>query len=58
MVGRGLDAVGDLLRIAGAVVVVDAVELGDLEDLAQAREVVRAGAGPEIRRLEPSAFIT
>ena len=26
-----------------------------MEDLAQAREVVRASAGPEIRRVEPSS---
>ena len=35
-------------------IVVQLIALGDLEDLAQAREVVRAGAGPEIRRIEPS----
>jgi rhamnulokinase len=34
---------------------VQLIALGDLQDLAQAREVVRAGAGPEIRRVEPSA---
>jgi rhamnulokinase len=34
---------------------VQLIALGDVEDLAQAREVVRAGAGPEIRRVEPSA---
>jgi rhamnulokinase len=34
---------------------VQLIALGDIEDLAQAREVVRAGAGPEIRRVEPSA---
>jgi rhamnulokinase len=36
-------------------IVVQLIALGDLQDLAQAREVVRAGAGPEIRRFEPSA---
>jgi rhamnulokinase len=34
---------------------VQLIALGDVEDLAQAREVVRAGAGQEIRRVEPSA---
>jgi len=34
---------------------VQLVALGELEDLSQAREVVREGAGPEIRRVEPSA---
>jgi rhamnulokinase len=34
---------------------VQLIALGDIEDLAQAREVVRAGAGQEIRRVEPSA---
>jgi rhamnulokinase len=36
-------------------VVVQLIALGELADLTQAREVVRAGAGPEIRRFEPSA---
>jgi rhamnulokinase len=36
-------------------ILVQLITLGDLEDLSQAREVVRAGAGPEIRRVEPSA---
>jgi rhamnulokinase len=31
------------------------IALGDVADLAQAREVVRAGAGPEIQRSDPSA---
>ena len=34
---------------------VQLIALGDIEDLSQAREVVRAGAGPEIQRVEPSA---
>jgi rhamnulokinase len=34
---------------------VQLIALGDIEDLAQAREVVRASAGQEIRRVEPSA---
>jgi len=34
---------------------VQLIALGELEDLSQAREVVREGAGPEIRRVEPSA---
>jgi rhamnulokinase len=34
---------------------VQLIALGDIQDLAQAREVVRSGAGPEIRRVEPSA---
>jgi rhamnulokinase len=34
---------------------VQLIALGEVKDLAQAREVVRAGAGPEIRRVEPSA---
>ena len=33
---------------------VQLIALGDVNDLSQAREVVRAGAGPEIRRVEPS----
>ena len=33
---------------------VQLIALGDIKDLAQAREVVRAGAGPEIHRIEPS----
>jgi rhamnulokinase len=33
---------------------VQLIALGDVADLTQAREVVRAGAGPEIRRFEPS----
>jgi rhamnulokinase len=33
---------------------VQLIALGDIKDLSQAREVVRAGAGPEIRRVEPS----
>jgi rhamnulokinase len=33
---------------------VQLIALGDIEDLSQAREVVREGAGPEIRRVEPS----
>jgi rhamnulokinase len=33
---------------------VQLIALGDVQDLAQAREVVREGAGPEIRRVEPS----
>ena len=33
---------------------VQLIALGEVEDLAQAREVVRASAGPEIRRVEPS----
>ena len=35
-------------------VLVQLIALGDVEDLSQAREVVREGAGPEIRRVEPS----
>jgi rhamnulokinase len=34
---------------------VQLIALGDINDLSQAREVVREGAGPEIRRVEPSA---
>jgi rhamnulokinase len=34
---------------------VQLIALGDIEDLSQAREVVRAGAGPQIQRVEPSA---
>jgi rhamnulokinase len=34
-------------------VLVQLIALGEVEDLAQAREVVRAGAGKEIRRVEP-----
>ena len=34
---------------------VQLIALGDIRDLSQAREVVREGAGPEIRRVEPSA---
>jgi rhamnulokinase len=34
---------------------VQLIALGELKDLAQAREVVRASAGPEIRRVGPSA---
>jgi rhamnulokinase len=33
---------------------VQLIALGELEDLSQARQVVREGAGPEIRRVEPS----
>jgi rhamnulokinase len=33
---------------------VQLIALGDVHDLSQAREVVREGAGPEIRRVEPS----
>jgi rhamnulokinase len=33
---------------------VQLIALGELEDLAEARAVVRASAGPEIRRIEPS----
>jgi rhamnulokinase len=33
---------------------VQLIALGEVEDLAQARAVVRASAGPEIRRIEPS----
>jgi rhamnulokinase len=33
---------------------VQLIALGDIKDLTQAREVVREGAGPEIRRVEPS----
>ncbi|HEX3212698.1 MAG TPA: FGGY-family carbohydrate kinase, partial [Actinomycetota bacterium] len=33
---------------------VQLIALGDVRDLSQAREVVREGAGPEIRRVEPS----
>ena len=33
----------------------DVLALGELADLAQAREVLRAGAGPEFQRFEPSA---
>jgi rhamnulokinase len=33
---------------------VQLIALGDVQDLSQAREVVREGAGPEIRRVEPS----
>jgi rhamnulokinase len=33
---------------------VQLIALGDVKDLSQAREVVREGAGPEIRRVEPS----
>jgi len=35
-------------------ILVQLIALGDIKDLSQAREVVRAGAGPEIRRVEPS----
>jgi rhamnulokinase len=35
-------------------ILVQLVALGELGGLAQAREVVRVGAGPEIRRIEPS----
>ena len=35
-------------------ILVQLIALGDVADLSQAREVVREGAGPEIRRLEPS----
>ena len=35
-------------------VLVQLIALGEVEDLAQARAVVRASAGPEIRRVEPS----
>jgi rhamnulokinase len=35
-------------------VLVQLIALGEVADLTQAREVVRAGAGPEIRRFEPS----
>jgi rhamnulokinase len=35
-------------------ILVQLIALGEVEDLSQAREVVRAGAGPEIRRVEPS----
>jgi rhamnulokinase len=34
---------------------VQLIALGDLAGLAQAREVDRAGAGPEIQRFDPSA---
>jgi rhamnulokinase len=33
---------------------VQLIALGEVEDLAQARAVVRASAGPEIQRVEPS----
>jgi len=33
---------------------VQLIALGELEDLSQARAVVRASAGPEIRQVEPS----
>jgi len=33
---------------------VQLIALGDVADLSQAREVVREGAGPELRRVEPS----
>jgi rhamnulokinase len=33
---------------------VQLIALGDIKDLSEAREVVRAGAGPEIHRVEPS----
>ena len=33
---------------------VQLIALGELEDLSQARVVVRASAGPEIRQVEPS----
>ena len=36
-------------------VLVQLIALGDLADLAQAREVVRASFGPEIQRFDPSA---
>jgi rhamnulokinase len=36
-------------------VLVQLIALGDLAGLAEAREVVRAGAGPELRRFEPSS---
>jgi rhamnulokinase len=36
-------------------VLVQLIALGEVEDLVQAREVVRASAGPEIRRVEPSS---
>jgi rhamnulokinase len=36
-------------------VLVQLIALGEVEDLAQARQVVRASAGPEIRRVEPSS---
>jgi rhamnulokinase len=35
-------------------ILVQLIALGEVEDLSQAREVVRQGAGPEIRRVEPS----
>jgi rhamnulokinase len=35
-------------------ILVQLIALGDIKDLSQAREVVRAGAGPEILRVEPS----
>jgi len=35
-------------------ILVQLIALGDIKDLSQAREVVREGAGPEIRRVEPS----
>jgi rhamnulokinase len=35
-------------------VLVQLIALGEIADLSQAREVVRASAGPEIRRFEPS----
>jgi rhamnulokinase len=35
-------------------ILVQLTALGEVEDLSQAREVVRQGAGPEIRRVEPS----
>ena len=35
-------------------ILVQLIALGDIKDLSQAREVVRAGAGPEIHRVEPS----
>jgi rhamnulokinase len=35
-------------------ILVQLIALGDIKDLSQAREVVRAGAGPEIRQVEPS----
>jgi rhamnulokinase len=36
-------------------ILVQLIALGDVKDLSQAREVVREGAGPEIRRVDPSA---
>jgi rhamnulokinase len=35
-------------------ILVQLVALGDLRDLAEARELVRAGPGPEVSRIEPS----